>query len=228
MRKEDESAVQQSSTQQLQEDDSLKLMVAEVDRLYNEFSLDENLPREKVWCGVSRNDGRNGVCKYDKKLTKRRFNKHITQTETKRGHCAIVVNEKILAQGNRDGFIDTVRHELAHAICYGKYGSSQDHNANWKEMASKLGADSSSYHNKRDRSNEYKYYITCPNCSMKAGRTKRSKVIKKPFNRKCNNCGHSPLSSYEKGQNKPKKGGVVEIKSIPWNNKEEWIAERCR
>ena len=223
MSKEDESAVQQSSTQQLQEDDSLKLMVAEVDRLYDEFSLNENLPREKVWCGVSRNDGRNGVCKYDKKLTKRRFNKHITQTETKRGHCSIVVNEKILAQGNRDGFIDTVRHELAHAICYGKYGSSQDHNANWKEMASKLGADASSCHSKRDRSDEYNYFIGCPNCGYKGGKIKRSKVIKQPFNRLCGSCGEVGMVSFDAGDEMPDENGTVAVESLSWDNKREWI-----
>jgi len=219
----------------LQSDDGLELMKGEVDRLYDEYPhLEDELSRQDVWCGVSRNDGRNGVCKYGKRLTKRRFNKQITQTERASGNVIIVVNEKILEQGNRDEFLDTVRHELAHAVCFGKhtkYPSRQKHHdydpyykghgEAWKQMAAKLGADPSSTHHKRDRSNEYKYMLGCPNCGNEWGKTKRSKVIKQPFNRKCQ-CGHSPLSSYDAGDEMPDEGGIVAVESLPWDDKSGW------
>lgn len=224
----------QKTLERLESDDGLELMKGEVDRLYDEYpGIADAMPRQKVWCGVSRNDGRNGVCKYGKRLTKRRFNKQITQTERKSGHVVIVVNEKILKQGNRDDFLDTVRHELAHAICYGmhdKYPSRQKHHdydpyykghgEAWKQMAAKLGADPSSCHSKRDRSNEYNYMLGCPNCGNEWGKTKRSKVIKQPFNRKCQ-CGQSPLCSYDVGDEMPEPG-VVAVESIPWDNQSEW------
>lgn len=208
----------------LKSDDGLEVAQAEVDRLYDEHDeLRDELPRSNLWVGVSRNDGRNGVCKYNKRLTKRRFNKQITQTERKSGHHTVVINEKILEQGNRDGFIDTVRHEVAHALAYAIHGSSQKHNHHWKALAAKLGADTSSCHNKRDRSDGYEYYIGCPNCGMTGGKTRRSKVIKQPFNRKCARCGESELVSYDAGDKMPDENGTVAVESLNWSNKQEWI-----
>lgn len=207
----------------LESDDALEVAKGEVDRLYDEYAeLRDNLPRNNLWVGVSRNDGLNGICKYNKRLTKRRFNKQITQTEYKSGHHIIVINEKILEQGNRDDFLDTVRHEVAHALAYAIHGNGQKHNHHWKALAAKLGADPSSTHHKRDRSNEYEYYIGCPNCGMTDGKTRRSKVIKQPFNRKCSQCGESELVSYDAGDEIPEENGTVAVESLGWSNREEW------
>jgi predicted SprT family Zn-dependent metalloprotease len=224
----------------LQSDDALEVAHAEVDRLYEKHDdLAETLPRCKLWVGVSRSNGRNGVCKWNTRLTKQRFNKQITQTESKYGEFSIVINEKILEQGNRDEFIDTVRHEVAHAIAYESYNKypSRERDANyeakfkphgkaWKEIASKIGADPSSCHSKRDRSDEYKYYIGCPSCGMTVGRTKRSKIIKKPFHRKCNKCGEHSLVSYDAGDEMPDENGTVAVESIPWDNEAEYFSHQ--
>jgi predicted SprT family Zn-dependent metalloprotease len=221
-----------SETPEMKEiEDSLELARAEADALYNEHEfISDKLPRSNLHIGVSRNDGRNGVCKYNERLTKHRFNKQITQTQTARGHHIVVVNEKILEDGNRAGFIDTLRHEVAHAVCYEVHhryperggGRYSGHGQAWKEMARRLGADDSACHSRRDRSDEYKYYITCTECGMEAGRTKRSKIIKQPFNRKCGKCGHSPLSSYAADQEPPEEDGVVKVPSLDWSNRSEW------
>lgn len=212
-----------TTREKLQSDDGLDVAQAEVDRLYDEYAeLRDNLPRNRLHVGVSRNDGRNGVCKYNKRLTKRRFNKQITQTERKSGHHIIVINEKILEQGNRDGFLDTIRHEVAHALAYAIHGTSQKHNHHWKALAAKLGADTSSCHNKRDRSNEYNYYIGCPNCGMTGGKVKRSKVIKQPFNRMCGRCGEDELVSYDADKEMPEENGTVVVESLDWSNRQEW------
>jgi len=206
-------------------DDSLTLVEREVDRLFEEEIDINGIQRNQVTCGVARWDGRNGVCKYNTDLgSKRRFNKRITQTHGAIGNHIVVINEKIFEQGNRDEFIDTIRHEVAHAVCYEQHGSSQGHNATWKAMASKLGADPSSTHHKRDRSDEYEYFISCPNpdCDMKAGKTKRSKTIKKPFNRKCTNCGEVSLASHDAHKPVPTENGTVDVDSIPWSNESEW------
>lgn len=215
--------------------DALAVMEAEVDRLYEEHpEFADDLPRSNLWTGVSRNDGRNGVCYFGKRLTKRRFNKQVTGTVRKAGHVSIVINEKIFEEGNVDGFIDTVRHEVAHAIAYAKhpkYPSRQKHRdydpyysghgGAWKNIARAVGASAKSCHNKRDRSNEFKYYVGCSNCGKEYGRTKRSKIVQKPFKRVCQ-CGHSPLSSYDAGDEMPEEDGTVAVKSIPWSNKKEY------
>jgi len=205
--------------------DALKLAHTAVDRLCEAHDL--TIDREQVDVGVARWTGRNGVCKYNKRLDKKRFGKRMTALPREAGNHAIVINERILEDGNRAGFIDTVQHELAHAACYevyDAYPSSQNpgHGPAWKEMARKLGCDPSSCHNRRDRSDEFQYYVFCPECGNKCGKTKRSKTIKKPFKRKCGKCGHHPLSSYEEGQNPPEESGVVAVESIDWSNRNEW------
>lgn len=204
-------------------DDALSIAEDEVDRLFEQHSLTEYIDRQKIHVAVARWSRKNGSCKYDKQLPKQKFGKRVTNTQTKNGHHAIIINERIYDDGNEDGFIDTVRHELAHAICYAIHGESQRHNDNWKQMAQRLGADPSSSHHKRDMSSEYDYYITCTECGNEAGRMKRSKVIQEPFNRMCGKCGHSPLSSYESGQEKPEEDGVVKVDSIPWSNQTQWM-----
>lgn len=209
----------------LESDDALEVLKGEIDRLFDEHSVvRDTVLRNEIHCAVARWDGRNGYCKYHTALGgKQRFNKRLTATSRKHGHHLIAVNEKILEQGNRDEFLDTVRHELAHAVCYEIHDESQKHNHNWKAMAAKLDADPSSTHNKRDRSDEYEYYLYCSACGNEWGKTKRCKVIKQPFNRKCA-CGHTPLSSYDAGQEQPDEDGVVAVESLSWDDRDGWVS----
>ncbi len=213
--------------------DALRLAHSAVDRLCEAHDL--TLDREQVDVGVARWTGRNGVCKYNKCLGKKRFGERMTELSRESGNHAIVINERILEDGNRAGFIDTIQHELAHAVCYEAYDpypSCQKyrdykprfsgHGHAWKEMARTLGADPTSCHNRRDRSNEFRYYIYCPSCGKKYGKTKRSKTIKQPFKRQCGECGHHPLSSFESGQEPPEESGVVAVESLGWDNRDEW------
>lgn len=219
--------------------DALELAEAAVDKLVEGHDW-LPLSREQVHVGVARWTGRNGVCKYNKRLDKKRFGERMGSLSRESGTHAIVINERILEQGNRADFIDTIQHELAHAVCYEQhteYPSRQKHRdyqphfaahgPAWKDTARRLGADPSACHNRRDRSDEYEYYIRCPNCGTEAGRTKRCKIIKEPFNRKCGDCGHHPMSSYEAGQEPPEEGGVVKVTSLPWSNKSEWFDKGC-
>ena len=218
--------------------DALKLAEAAVDRLMEAYDLP--IKREQVHVGVARWTGRNGVCKYNKRLDQKRFGKRMGSLPRESGSHAIVINERILEDGNRSGFIDTTQHELAHAVCYEKhdeYPSRQKHHnykphlsghgQAWKDMARRLGADPTACHSRRDRSDEYRYYIYCPSCGKKYGKTKRSKTIKQPFKRQCGECDHHPLSSYEAGQEPPEESGVVAVESIEWNNRDEWYSHGC-
>ena len=207
-------------------DDALDLAFAEVDRLYDEYAeVRDALPRNDLHVGIARWKGRHGVCKYNTQLNQKRFGERMGSQPTRNGHHTIVINEKVFEDGGKDEFLDVVRHELAHAVCYAIHGTSQKHNHKWKAMAAKLGADPSSSHHRRDRSDEYKYYIYCPNCGYEGGRTRMCKVIKKPFHRKCGKCGHSPMSSYESGEEPPTESGVVEVDRVPWNDMDEWMEQ---
>jgi predicted SprT family Zn-dependent metalloprotease len=206
--------------------DALQVAVAEVDRLFEEVDIvSDNIPeRERIHTCIARWERKNGVCKYDKKPPKQQFGKRLSNLSQRFGHHTIAINAKILEEGNRDGFIDTVRHELAHVVAFAKYDGSQGHNNNWKNVAVELGADPSSCHSKK--STDHNYYIGCPNCGTKTGRLRRSKVIKQPFNRKCGTCGESRLVSYDAGDPMPEENGTVAVDSIPWNNREEWFEHR--
>lgn len=230
-----QQATSPQTTATPQSDDALVVARQEVDRLYEKYSHIKNyVPRSNIHIGVARWERRNGVCKYGKRLDKHRFGKRMTSLPSAPGEHAIVIDEQILEQGNRDEFIDTVRHELAHALAHGKhdkYPSRKKHHdydpklsghgPAWKEVAREVGADPSSTHKKKE--DNYKYYIGCPNCGMEAGRRRRCKVIKKPFNRKCQRCGESSLVSYDAGDEMPNENGTVAVESIPWDNRSEWL-----
>lgn len=210
------------------ETDMLTIAREEVNRLFEEHDLSQHISRDRIHVGVAEWDRRNGVCKYHKKLNgKKRFGKRMTSIPRKPAHHTIVINRKLTSE---DEFIDTVRHELAHAIAYEKHGSSQKHNANWKMMAAKLGADTSATHHKKKEGHDsdeskYNYFIGCPNCGEKIGRQKRSKTIKRPFERMCNTCGEQRLVSFDAGDEMPEENGTVAVESIPWDNEDEWYDE---
>jgi predicted SprT family Zn-dependent metalloprotease len=209
------------------ENDALTVAREEVDRLFDEHASElSEISRDQIDVIVARWDGRNGVCKYNETVSKHRFGKRMTSQSKRRNHV-VGVNEKIFEQGNRDGFIDTVRHELAHAAVYEEYGGGVSHGVPWQHKARALGADPSSTHHRRDRSDEYQYYIYCPECGASGGRTKRCKIIKQPFNRMCGKCEAHPMSSYEAGQDPPEEKGVVKVESLSWDNKDEWYEQGC-
>jgi len=219
---ENAATVQTPAGTSQQNTDALQVAVAEVDRLFEELNIvSDNIPqRECVHTCIARWERKNGVCKYHKKPPKQRFGKRLSDLSKKFGSHTIAINAEILEQGNRDGFIDTVRHELAHVVAFTKYDGSQGHNKNWKTVAAKLGADPSACHSKK--STDHNYYIGCPSCGKKYGRLRRSKIIKQPFNRKCGACGEYNLVSYDAGDPMPEKNGTVAVDSIPWDNAKEW------
>ena len=217
---EDNSVAQPSTetTPTTPSDDALTIALNEVQRLYNEHDLE--LDRDKLHVAVTSWERKNGLCKYHAIPKAARNGKRMT-TNSKTGHHTIAINPRIIEDSGKNEFIDTVRHELAHAECFVKYGGSQKHNHHWKAMAAKLGADPSACHKKKET--DHNYYIGCPNCPMKAGKLRRSKTIKQPFNRRCTNCGETELVSWGAGDDRPTENGVVAVESIPWDNREEWI-----
>lgn len=214
----DPIANQDTHTANMESNDPLYIAQTETNLLYEKYNLQKYLDREKLHVAVANWKSRNGVCKYNVRPKKKRFGPRMT-TISDSGHHTIGIDEQIIEDSGKNSFLDTVRHELAHAICYAKYGTSQNHNRNWKNMARKFGADPSSCHNKKDV--DYKYYLGCPQCGLMIGKMRRSKKIKKPFTRLCSKC-KCELVSFDAGDAMPRENGTVGVKSIPWNNKKEW------
>lgn len=201
--------------------DPVDIMEDEINRLYDEHDLSEHLTRLNLSWGVARWDRKNGCCYYNARLDGKQFGKRISKTRSHGSH-AIVVNERILEEGSREGFLDTVRHELAHAIAYAKYGGSQKHNSNWKRMASRFGADPSSAHNKKEKTGDY--IFACPNGCWSSTRKRRSKKVKRPWSRGryCNQCGETPVSCDKNVDPETLEPGTCAVESIDWSNREEY------
>lgn len=168
----------------------LELARREVRELYDAHGLERYHRRSDLTVAVARWKRRNGVAQYNKTMPSR--NGARVSYEDLDGHHAIGVNERIYEQGNIVGFIDTVRHELAHVMAYvdpgcGVRDSSPGHGAGWKQWATKLGADTSSRHNRK--TNEYNYWYACPNGCWRTKKIRKSKKIKHPEKYTCKRCG---------------------------------------
>lgn len=203
--------------------DALAAAIEEVDRLYKDFPvIEQHIPRSMMHVVTARWERKNGTWKGKRKPKKQVYNKRLTGLEHATGHHLVAVNERIYEQGNVEDFIDTVRHEVAHAVVYEMNGKeSQGHNHKWKAMATKLGADPSSSHKKK--TDTYKYYIACPNgCYSPNGKRRRSKRIKKPWRYTCNTCG-TQCVSFDEGDDVPSAPGTCTVESIPWYNFAEYL-----
>lgn len=192
-------------------DDPLQIAVDEVDRLFEEHGdgakitftgdtpglVENELRRQHIDVAVARWDRKNGNIRYNAKHTKTRHNKRVTGRVNASGRYAITINERIVEDDGVDAFIDTVRHEVAHAIAYedpslGGRGHSPEHGPGWKDWARTVGADPKSCHNKK--STDYNYWYACPSGCWKSGRVRKSKKIKHPGRYHCSTCGESCIS----------------------------------
>jgi predicted SprT family Zn-dependent metalloprotease len=168
----------------------------EVDACYRQFPDLATVPRSCVHVGIARWRRKNGTCYYNKRPTRNEiWNKRVTGLERTDSEHTVVVNARVYEQDNLHGFVDTVRHELAHAWTYGRLGHSDGHGSEWKEIARKIGADPSSCHNKKDTDGKYVY--GCPECLWWKNYHRRSKKIKHPGRYVCKECGTKMASAYQ-------------------------------
>lgn len=197
-----------SPSDEHESDDWLTVMQNEIDRLYDEHDLSTHLARDHLHAIVADWQSRNGVCKYCKKPPgdRRRFGKR-SSMQSAIGHHVVGVATNI---EERQDVIDTTRHEVAHAIAYAKYGSSQEHNHNWKALASKLGADPSSTQ-AHNRDKDANYYLGCPECGKEYARQRICKSLKKPMFYGCGDCDNTGLVSYDADKDMPDESGTVDI-----------------
>ena len=102
-----------------------------------------------------------------------------------------------------DHVIDTLLHEIAHALVGHKHG----HDAVWRRKALQIGCngkrcyseDSFKEEGKELLVKQSKYTLTCPTCKKQSAMHKRPKV-----NRSCSNCSngrYNPIHKLEVTQN---------------------------
>lgn len=119
-----------SSVKSRHEGVSLATAREEVDKLFQSHDLILN--RNQIEVGTISWKRKLGICKYNCSLNGlKKFNQRITGTVEKVGTHSIVIDRQIRT---KQDFLDTVRHELAHAEAYARYGTSQNHNSNWKKL----------------------------------------------------------------------------------------------
>ena len=96
----------------------------------------------------------------------------------------IRISKYHLEKSSKNAMVDTLLHEIAHAISYER-DKNTGHNYKWKQVCKEIGAEpsrlASDYH--IPQSYEYKYVAVCPNCGKKSymNRKTRSKYS-------CGNC----------------------------------------
>lgn len=110
----------------------------------------------------------------------------------------------------------TVRHELAHAVAYEKYGSCQGHNDRFQKINERIGGTKDA-----EDLRDFDYAVSCPEGCVTWGRVRRSKTIKKPWKMRCTDCG-SVCVSHDYDDPVPKVKGSCKVESIPWDNRTEY------
>ncbi len=161
---------------------------AELDRLFEECDMPDELDRDDVHGYVADWQGKIGNCKYNTYIESREYGERITGRE--RAHREYAVGVAKRAFDSKDTWYDTLAHELAHVTAYIKNGhSSPGHETLWKVEADRLGADPS----RTDRiapenQVEPNYIIECQDCGYTWERQRRSKIVKYPERYNCGSC----------------------------------------
>jgi len=95
--------------------------------------------------------------------------------------------------------IDTVKHELGHAVAMHRYGKRRvkPHGKEWKSIMEEMEVDKPKACHDLQLT-EYSYVIRCTNsnCDVELGRHKKSRLVKKPELYVCKECG-SNFESFE-------------------------------
>jgi len=71
---------------------------------------------------------------------------------------------------------DTIRHEIAHALAFVRYGRSQHHNHIWKMIAREVGASPTRCTSIAETTANYNFMLECPTCGRTWFRYRRRNV----------------------------------------------------
>lgn len=167
-------------------------------------------------------------------LTPEEFRVEITDSfKRRRGECkqesaptdgsgvdttyVIRLARRLFTDGQDDQWRDTVRHEVAHAYVFKRFGDEVDpHGEEWKEAARRAGADPKARYEGPDESVDPDFILACPNDCFERGYLKRAKRVKNPWGYTCPEC-ETQLISYDAGARPSDPApGRCYVASLPW------------
>lgn len=117
-----------------------------------------------------------------------------SRTTLRAGHCRYYKSEVGISAWVLDApdheVVDTLIHEIAHVL--DRDVGAGDHGANWKAIATRIGADPSPYYSERMAAcaPPPKYQIICPKCGVIGERHRQSMRL---THRVCMTCGSDGL-----------------------------------
>lgn len=175
--------------------------------------LKEHISLEQLTFYVAGWKKRRGLCTYNARATRDEFGEKVDKSTFDRhnGSHAIGMAKRIYEDDNN--WEGTVRHELAHAALYEKYGEGQEHNTEFKRLNRRIDGSEGAKHQRDD----YNYAISCPNGCFTTGKMRRSKKVQRPWERRCKHCG-STCVSHDYGDKVPNEQGTCAVESIIWND----------
>lgn len=162
---------------------------AELDRLFEEHEMPDELSREDVHGYVADWKRKIGNAKYDTYIEPKRYGKRITGREYAYREYAVGV--AVRSFDAKDTWKDTVAHELAHVTAYIENGhESAGHGSLWKMEAERLDADPSRTDRVAPENRvDPNYIIECQDCGYTWDRQRKSKIVKYPERYNCGDCG---------------------------------------
>lgn len=176
------------------------LIWEEIDAVYDEYPhVSDILAKDKVHIEIRSYKRRHGVCWPNRKRPIRSATRH-------KGHYALGFADKIVGEIEHN-WRNTVRHELAHALCEEEYDNPQSHGDKFKGIACSIGAKGTRCASTR-HTTDYNYFIVCVECGNQAGRFKKSKAVKQAYRYSCGNC-ETTLSSHSVEKERPERPGQV-------------------
>lgn len=99
---------------------------------------------------------------------------------------------KHLLENHPEKVIETLKHEIGHAVVLNRYGKrrTKPHGREWKSVMRELGVDNPEACHSLQLT-EYSYLVRCtnPDCDVELGRHRKSRLVKKPQLYVCNECG---------------------------------------
>lgn len=200
-------------------------LIEVVDSCFKESErLNEVLSRDQIHVATADWGARFGLCRYNKRPLKFDHGRKINEDDFQRsaGNHTVMVNRTAYEKTTYE-WRDTLRHELAHAAAYAEYGTSQEHNRNWKWWARELNATPKSCANTSMKDlKEQPYRVACPDGCKVWKRERRSKSVKAPWRYHCSECEET-LVSYDAGKPQPENPGVCDISSIEWNDQVDFV-----
>jgi len=154
----------------------------EIDKLYEEFDIEEEIPRDNIQVVTVGWKCRLGQCLYDAMFFQEHFDSKLYGRIQEEGMYVIALAQRLPAKE----VTMTTRHELAHAVVHAM-GYPSGHNVYWKRMAKAFGTNPRAKNSRAEP--EYKYWYGCPNGCWKKKYIRKVDRVRNASEYTCGSCG---------------------------------------